>query len=397
MNKQLNQWLLPEGISELLPEQAAVFESQRRLILDMYRSWGYELVMTPFIEYLDSLLVGTAKDLELETFTVTDQISGRLLGFRADITPQAARIDARQFDCETPNRLCYMGTVLRTNIDGFGSSRSPLQIGAELYGHHGIESDVEILRLMMETLDTTGVKNISIDLGHVGIFRGLAKQAKLNEAQESTLFDALQRKAIPEIQALVIEYQLDNDAAGMITALSELNGGQGVIAEAKTRLAAASDDVKTAIDYVADVAALFNQYRPDVDIHFDLAELRAYHYQTGVVFAAFTMGLGQEIARGGRYDGIGEGYGRSRPATGFSADLKTLVGLGESVLSTMAKVHAPSGVDVDLVKKIQSLRNDGVVVIQALSDESESAAEMGCDKILSKDSGSWEIQDADSQ
>ena len=196
-------WLLPEGIDELLPEQARELEKIRRCLLDTYASWGYELVITPFIDYLESLLTGTGKDLELQTFKMTDQMSGRLLGIRADITPQAARIDAHQLRQDLPTRLCYIGSVFRTRPDGFSASRSPLQIGAELYGHSGVESDVEILCLMLATLEVAGVKNVSLDLGHVGIFKGLARQAGIGKNQEAALFAALQRKAIPEIEGLV--------------------------------------------------------------------------------------------------------------------------------------------------------------------------------------------------
>lgn len=392
MKKQLNQWLLPEGISEIRPEQAAILESQRRLILDQFTSWGYELVMTPFVEYLDSLLVGTAKDLELQTFTLTDQLSGRLLGIRADITPQAARIDARQ-ERQTPNRLCYIGSVLRTRNDGFGSSRSPLQVGAELYGHQGVESDVEVLRLMMETLNITGVSDFSIDLGHVGIFRGLTAQASLSEAQESALFDALQRKAIPEIDKLLADFDLDESVTSMLAALAHLNGGAEVIAEAKAKLSAATPEVLGAIDYVASVAEILSIYRPDVSVHFDLAELRAYHYQTGIVFAAFTPGLGQEIARGGRYDNIGEGYGRARPATGFSADLKTLMNIGTLAAPAVAEhVYAPWDNDETLAAKIMQLRSEGYIVVQALPGQTGGAGDMGCSQMLSNHSGSWQLQ-----
>lgn len=394
MNKNQKQWLLPEGISEVETAKAALLEAQRRLLLDYYSSWGYELVMTPFVEYLDSLLVGTAKDLALQTFTLTDQISGRLLGLRADITPQAARIDARKTDGDMPTRLCYIGTVLRSQTDGFGSSRSPLQIGAELYGHHGIESDIEIISLMLETLNLNQVPDVSIDLGHVGIFRGLAKQAGLSEEQESLLFEALQRKAIPEIDQLIVDFGLQSPVAEMIGSLAHLNGGDEVAQLAKQNLQAASDEVQTAVEDVVKVATAIGQRYPDLCIHYDLAELRAYHYQTGIVFAAFKAEMGQEIARGGRYDNIGEEYGRARPATGFSADLKKLLEIGElDCLPASSKIFAPAEDDEDLNRKIKELRGKGEIVIQGLPGQAGGAEEMGCDKILSKDSGVWTVLD----
>ena len=200
---QNERWILPDGIDEVLPEEAAIIERKRRELLDLYAAWGYDFVITPFVEFLDSLLTGTGSDLDLKTFKLTDQLSGRMMGIRADITPQASRIDAHHIGHDTPNRLCYLGTVLHTRSDGFAGSRSPLQIGAELYGHCGVESDIEILRLMMQTLESTGVSDVYLDLGHVGVFKGLARQAGLNSAQEAALFDALQRKATPEIDQLL--------------------------------------------------------------------------------------------------------------------------------------------------------------------------------------------------
>jgi ATP phosphoribosyltransferase regulatory subunit len=209
MNKT-DRWLLPEGIEEVLPEQAQRLEQLRRQLLDTYNNWGYDLVMPPFIEYLESLLTGTGNDLDLQTFKLTDQLTGRLMGIRADMTPQVARIDAHQLKKDTPTRLCYMGTVLHTRTDGFAGSRSPLQVGAELYGHAGIESDVEIIGLMLETLALANVESPFIDLGHVGIYRELVKQAGLDKDQEATLFDSLQRKANTEIAAYIKDWILDS-------------------------------------------------------------------------------------------------------------------------------------------------------------------------------------------
>lgn len=387
------RWLLPEGIDELLPEQARVLETLRRRLLDLYAGWGYELVITPFIEYLDALLTGTGKDLELQTFKLTDQLSGRQLGLRADITPQAARIDAHHLHRDEPTRLCYIGSVLRTTRDGFGGSRSPLQIGAELYGHAGPESDVEIVCLMMATLQAAGVKDIYLDLGHVGIFRGLARQAGLDADIESRLFEALQRKAQPEIAALVAKARVTGELADMLCALAELNGDDDVIAQARKRLAGADDDVHEAIDYVESVAAKLRACMADVPLHFDLAELRAYHYQTGVVFAAFVPGMGQEIARGGRYDHIGEVFGRARAATGFSADLKNLLAVGEVTMPKAdGKIFAPADSDPKLAAKINELRAAGRIVIRELPGQAGDAAAMDCDERLVQGAGgNWEL------
>ena len=387
-------WLLPEGIDELLPEQAARLEALRRRLLDQFGSWGYELVITPFIEYLDSLLTGAGKDLEHQTFKMTDQISGRLLGIRADITPQAARIDAHQLCRDEPNRLCYIGSVFRTRGDGFSATRSPLQIGAELYGHAGVESDLEILCLMMATLDMAGVENVFLDLGHVGIFQGLARQAGLDADQESALFAALQRKAVPEIRALVESFSLDAVMGRMFIDLAGLNGKAHVLAQAREKLADASNEVAAAIDYLEQAGQRLQACLPDLPVHYDLAELRGYRYQTGLVFAAFVPGSGKEIARGGRYDHVGGKFGRSRPATGFSADLKTLMRFGKAAApERQQRIFAPAGGDAALEEKIAELRSQGRVVIRHLPGQEGDAAAMGCDAVLVREDGRWQVKD----
>jgi ATP phosphoribosyltransferase regulatory subunit len=387
---QSKSWLLPDGIDEQLPAQAAVLEQLRRELLDAYASWGYRMVVTPFIEYLDSLLTGTGKDLEHQTFQLTDQLSGRQLGIRADITPQAARIDAHQLRQAAPTRLCYIGSVLRTRPDGFSASRSPLQIGAELYGHAGVESDAEVLGLMMETLRIAGIFDVYLDLGHVGIFRSLAGQAGLDHAQESSLFEALQRKAKPEIAQLVAAYGLPREQASMFNALADLNGGPEVLETARARLADAPPEVLAAIDYLQRLGEVLAVQVSGVPVHYDLAELRAYHYQTGVVFAAFVPGQGNEIARGGRYDQIGEKFGRARPATGFSADLKTLMTLGGRGPAALPQaVLAPAVVDAQLDDRIRQLRAEGRVVIRELPGQAGESAELGVCEKLEKTGQGW--------
>ena len=391
MNKT-DRWLLPEGIEEVLPEQARRLEQLRRQLLDMYDSWGYDLVMPPFIEYLESLLTGTGNDLDLQTFKLTDQLTGRLMGVRADMTPQVARIDAHQLNREAPSRLCYMGTVLHTRSDGFAGSRCPLQVGAELYGHAGIESDIEVMSLMLETLTVSGIENPFIDLGHVGIYRELVKQAGLDADQEATLFDSLQRKANSEIADLINEWKLDVNTAKALLSLTRLNGDESVLAEAKTVLKKAGKGVLNALDELANLAALFNQRMPKVELHFDLAELRGYHYHTGPVFAAYVAGRGQAVAQGGRYDDIGQVFGRARPATGFSTDLKTLLSLSTHKNNQVAAIYAPAENDADLQKTISELRLQGERVICALSGQKGDAKEMGCDRQLMKNSSGWIVK-----
>lgn len=392
MNSSHKHWLLPEGIDELLPRQAMRLEMLRRGLLDQYASWGYQLVITPFIEYLDSLLTGAGKDLEHQTFKMTDQISGRLLGIRADITPQAARIDAHQLRRDEPSRLCYIGSVFRTCGEGLSASRSPLQIGAELYGHAGVESDVEILCLMMATLETAGVGGVFVDLGHVGIFRGLARQAGLAAEQESALFAALQRKAVPEIISLTEAFEVPSAVAQMLIELAGLNGKADVLARARELLRGADGEVQSAIDYVEQAGQQLQRCLPDLPVHYDLAELRAYQYQTGLVFAAFVPGSGKEIARGGRYDHIGEKFGRARPATGFSADLKTLMRFGrEPEAPATERIFAPQVRERSLEAKIGSLRAQGRCVIRELPGQHGGAVEMGCSHELRKEDGEWKV------
>lgn len=387
-----DRWLLPEGIEEVLPRQAQRLEQLRRRILDLFQRWGYDLIVPPMIEYLESLLTGAGNDLGLQTFKLTDQLSGRLMGVRADMTPQAARIEAHRLQRDEPVRLCYLGTVLRTLSDGFAGSRSPLQLGAELYGHQGIEADVEMLCLMLEMLGEAGLRDVHLDVGHVGIFRGLARSAGLDAAQEAELFDLLQRKARPEIDTCLAALDITSDLRTMIAQLPVLNGGIEVLDTAAEVLRDAGDDVADALGNLRAIADTAVKRLVEVPLYYDLAELRGYHYKTGVVFAAFVPGCGQEVARGGRYDDIGAVFGRARPATGFSADLKLLMKLGmEAAPAAPRGIFAPAGVDADLCDRIAALRAAGERVIQALPGQKGDAAAMGCDRTLKRQRDTWQV------
>lgn len=393
MSTTNERWLLPEGIAEVLPEQARQIEALRRVLLDLYDRWGYDLVMPPFIEYMESLLVGTGHDLELQTFTLTDQLTGRLMGIRADMTPQVARIDAHMLRRESPTRLCYIGTVLHTRPDGFAGSRSPLQVGVELYGNASIESDLEVLRLLLETLTISGIEQLYIDLGHVGIFRSLVRQAGLDSTQEEQFFDALQRKAKPELQTLVSEWDLAHDLADMLTALADLHGGTEILEQAHACFAGADATVLEALAQLKTIADRLTQEIPSLTLHFDLGELRGYNYHTGVVFAAYLPGQGQAIALGGRYDHIGEVFGRARPATGFSTDLKQLIQLGRYCQPTeVTAIFAPENKDDELQKAVLSLRAEGKRVICALPGQQQTAIEMGCNAQLVNRNGQWQVE-----
>jgi len=390
--KGKNRWLLPEGIEELLPEQARRLELLRRELLDLYRGWGYELIIPPFIEYLDSLLTGTGHDLDLQTFKLIDQLSGRLLGLRADMTPQAARIDAHRLQREAPSRLCYLGTVLHTRPDGFAGSRSPMQVGVELFGHAGPESDVEVIELMVATLALTGIEDVYIDLGHVGIYRGLAADAGLNEDQEAFLFDALQRKAIPEINEFLAQLDLSTVKRERLAGLATLNGDADVLERARALLQGSGDAAQGSLDNLIRIAGLAQRRLPGIALHFDLAELRGYQFHTGAVFAAFVADRGQEIARGGRYDEIGRVFGRARPATGFSTDLRSLMELGtRSWPAAAGAIAAPAEDDAMLAEKVRLLRAAGEVVVQQLPGQPGNFAEMGCDRTLRWDGSEWVV------
>ena len=392
--QQKDSWLLPDGIEEILPEEAKHLESLRRKILDTFACWGYELVIPPFIDYLDSLLTGSGHDLELQTFKLTDQISGEMLGVRADMTPQVARIDAHNLKHEWPTRLCYAGTILRTKGDPLEKTRSPMQIGAELYGHAGKESDVEIIRLMLEMLAMAGLQDVHLDLGHVGIYRALSRQAGLTDVQEAELFDVLQRKARPELQELMADYSIDSDLKAMFMKLPELNGGKETISKARTVLLKANGEVMQALADLEAIAEKLEASFPSLPVSFDLAELRGYHYHTGVVFAAFVPSVGREIARGGRYDNIGAIFGRERPATGFSADLKLLSALSKTsfIKEPRALIFAPYLDDAALNEKIRDLRAQGLAVVQQLPGQAGTAQELGCTSVLEQDHQNWFVR-----
>ena len=392
-------WLLPDGIEEALPPQTEALERLRGRCIEHFHSWGYELVSPPLVEYLDSLLTGVANDLDLQTFKITDQLSGRTMGVRADMTPQVARIEAHSLRRNTPVRLCYTGVVLHTRPSGFGRRRNPLQLGAELYGHSGAEADHEILSLMLSTLALAGVKQPHIDLGHVGIFRSLADACGLPDELENKLFDASQRKATAEIDELLSQAALPQQQQDWLRPLVDLNGGIEVLQQARDIYASAPSAVADALQQLQQMADLAAANLTDTTLHFDLAELRGYAYHTGLVFAAYLPGHGQAIAQGGRYDGIGAVFGRARPATGFSTDLKTLASIGCCEDATPAPcVFAPwvgdNGLTEALASRISELRSAGQRVVRGLPGQTDAAG-MGCSRQLVEQDGDWQLRDID--
>ncbi len=397
-----DRWLLPDGVEELLPAEAWRMEALRRRVLDLFERHGYDLVVPPLIEYLESLLTGTGNDLDLSTFKLTDQLSGRLMGVRADMTPQVARIDAHRLNQETPSRLCYVGPTLRTRPEGVGASRSPLQVGAELYGHAGIESDREVIALMLAMLRAAGAQEIHLDLGHVEIYRALMQQLALPADAETELFDALQRKANAEIRGLVERLNLPQAQSDALCALPSLFGAADAVLErARKVVLPLVPQIESALHELQGLAADLRTCLGVSEIHLDLAELRGYQYHTGVVFAAYVPGQGQAVALGGRYDHVGEVFGRARPATGFSSDLRTLLALDAAAASTLASgeghtypragIFAPASRDAALLVKMETLRAEGLRVVQALPGQIGDAAAMGCNEQLVQDGSKWKV------
>jgi ATP phosphoribosyltransferase regulatory subunit len=304
-------------------------ETLRRKLLDHYRDRAYELILPPLIEHLDTLLTGAASDLESQTFKLTDPAGGRLLGLRADMTPQAARIAARHFADQPVVRLCYLGTVLRTRPDSLGGSRAPRQVGCELFGEAALAGDVEILQLMLDTLALAGLREVHLDLGHVGIYRALVGKLGLDAADEGLVFDILQRKSQPDLRDFGVSRRLAPQAIRSLSGLIELNGDVTVLQRARNTLDVGDPVIADALAALDRVAAELTQSTPELTLHIDLCELRGARYHTGLSFAAFVPGHGRDLARGGRYDGVGHEFGKVRAATGFSADLNELLRLAK--------------------------------------------------------------------
>ncbi len=374
----MRRWLLPEHIEDVLPAEARAIERLRREILDLFELHGYELVAPPLLEYLESLLSGTGRDLDLATFKLVDQLSGRMLGVRADHTPQVARIDAHLLNREGVARLCYCGSVLHTVPAGMTKMREPIQIGAELYGFAGLEADVEIVRLMISALKKTGIARVHIDLGNPGIYRALTEKSGLNAEESETLFHAVQQKDAPAAG------ELGGPAVALLTAL---NGGRETITRARKELPSlpAIGVALNALDRLAAQCEV-----PGVDISVDLAELGGFNYESGLVFAAFTPGSPDAIARGGRYDEVGASFGRARPATGFTMDLRQLAVLAAKP-EAKGRILAPALDDPALQDAIAQLREAGSVVVVEMPGTEKNRGELACENRLEMKDGKWRV------
>ncbi len=379
----MRNWVLPEYIEDVLPPEARRIESLRARLLELFRVHGYELVMPPLLEYLESLLTGTGHDMDLRTFKLVDQLSGRTMGLRADITPQVARIDAHLLNREGVTRLCYCGPVLHTLPAGLSSTREPLQIGAEIYGHAGIESDLEIQRLLAQALKLCALPDVRLDLGHVAVFRALAQHGGVAPALEADLFGALQAKDISGLRTLT--QGLGDATRKAILLLPELYGGPEVIARARRALPK-HVEIRSAL---ADLERLSETQ--DIAVGIDLADLRGYHYHSGVTFAAYCARLPNAIALGGRYDGVGEAFGRARPATGFTLYLLELARLAPAAPAAGC-IRAPRTDEPALEAEIARLRAAGEVVIQDLPGHENDGDEGRCTRELVKQKGKWLVK-----
>jgi ATP phosphoribosyltransferase regulatory subunit len=379
----MRNWILPEYIEDILPPEARRIESLRAQLLELFRVHGYELVMPPLLEYLESLLTGTGHDMDLRTFKLVDQLSGRTMGLRADITPQVARIDAHLLNREGVTRLCYCGSVLHTLPAGLTSTREPLQIGAEIYGHGGIESDLEIQRLLEQALKLCKLPDVRLDIGHVAVFRALAQRGGIGSELEADLFAALQAKDVSALRALT--KGLDKTTRGAVLLLPELYGGREVIARARRELPKYAEITSA----LADLQALTATEHLPVSI--DLADLRGYHYHSGVAFAAYCARVPNAIALGGRYDGVGKAFGRARPATGFTLYLLELARLAPAEAAPGC-VRAPQASEPALDAAVASLRAAGEVVIMQLPGHEHDGGAERCERELVKQKGKWQVR-----
>ena len=375
-------WLLPENIADVLPSEARKIEELRRLMLDNFRLYGYELVMPPLLEYLDSLLAGAGEDTDLKTFKVIDPLSGRLLGLRADMTTQVARIDAHLLNRDSITRLCYAGSVLHTRPSGLHATREPMQIGAEIYGHAGLEADAEIQELALGSLALAGFTNVRLDLAHVGVLRALLDDDPAAKRDENQLYSLLRAKDAPGLDAISQNYYPQTRKA--LLALPRLYGNIDVLAEARDALPTLPG-VQRAL---AELAALAAGALGRAEIAIDLADLRGYQYESGAMFALYVTGLPNAVARGGRYDHVGEAFGRARPATGFSLDLRELARL-LPMAERKHSIRAPWGNAPELKEKIADLRKAGEVVIQSMPGHDNVQDEFECDRVLVLESGNW--------
>jgi ATP phosphoribosyltransferase regulatory subunit len=390
-----DRWLLPIGVEETLPTEAAQIESLRRKVLDLLDSWGYDLVMPPLMEYLDSLLTGVGHGLEIETFKLTDQVSGRMMGVRADMTPQVARIDAHYLHNDGANRLCYFGPVLRTRPDCLGCSRVPLQLGAELFGVKGYQADIEIVELLVETLHTIGLDKLHVDLGHVGIFQALAAAEGLNTDAQDQLVEVISSRAGDDVAQLCQSLGLSENASELFILMTSSSGEVDSLSGLVEKYSAVSEEVKAAFQNLSRIASSLKKRLPATRLYYDLAELKGKSYHNGLVFSVYTQGSGRAIAYGGRYDDIGIDFGRARAATGFSLDLRAVSGLSKQsdtdATDASTIICAPDNDDPELLDAVKKLRLDGKRVVYCYDNEQTDTDGKNTANLVRQD-GKWIVQ-----
>ena len=395
MASEMNRWLVPDGIEDILPHEAEQVEHWRRVLLDELRVWGYELVMPPLVEFVQALLTGKASDLDLDTCQLVDQASGRMMGIRADMTPQVARIDAHRLKQTLPVRLCYTGEVLRALPAEHSSSRSPIQVGAELFGHANVQSDIEVMELMLSACQRIGVQAPTLVLGHVGIYRALTQHLNLTEAQSLVAQDMLQRKSLPEWSVWVDALSgVSARLKSVLHALPMMCGdATSLLPELAKTLSGIDANIDLAVARLNSIVKHIRMTHPTLPMQCDIADLRGFQYHTGVVFGLIEGQRQRMIASGGRYDDIGAAFGRARPATGFSLDLRQLLDLDALVQPTHRKRYiAPAVADMALVQVIERMRREGHCVVIGFPDVDWASQRKQVDGELVQDNGRWVLR-----
>jgi ATP phosphoribosyltransferase regulatory subunit len=375
----MSNWQLPEGIDELTGEQAVTFESIRRRLLDLYQSWGYELVVPPMVEYIESLIL-TSSSVDQKTFKFLDSNSGRMLGVHSDITPQIARIDSKRSKPDKTDRYCYINAILKTKADDFYTSRSPIQAGAELYGYKGIEADIEVIELMLASLSILNIQGLTLSLGNTAIFNALCESTELEKQDIETLRDIFKRKSIPDLNIFLKDNAIKE--AEKFSALISLDGDNQVLDRALKVFA----DFPSVVEAINDLIKLNKVFNGNgINLMFDLGEVKAYEYHNGIVFAAYHPNYSKALAQGGRYNGLSQSLGVSRDATGFSFDLKFLIQNQKSNPIKSKILNVPTSDDPELKAFINDLRLQGFIVSQDFTNSNNLD--------VNKVDGKWALKD----
>lgn len=383
----MGNWLLPESLADVLPAEARRIEELRRKLLDLYRTYGFELVAPPLVEYIDSLLSGTGSDLNLRTCKLIDQLSGRTLGVRADMTPQVSRIDAHLLNRAGVTRLCYCGNVFHARPADSLSSRELLQIGAEIYGHAGVEADLEIIQLVLETVSTAGVRHPRLDLCHPGVVRSILEADPVAASHSEAIISLLREKDVPGLAELAQKVgTIRADTVKALQLLPSLYGGVDVIARARQAL-----PVLPGVAAALDALQILVSAMPTVELGVDLADVGGYGYHSGVTFALYAEGWHDALVSGGRYDDVSRAFGRARPATGFSLDLRKLAA-GLAPAERARAVRAPWGQEPALAEAVRRLRQTGEIVVQILPGHGPDQDEFVCDRELVLHEGAWTVR-----